>query len=110
MVIASTMATMMNLLNVFTRKQNASVDTVSNRPAAVGPIMRPAFCISAFMAMALGRSSFAVTISVVKVRRIGVSMALMMPRSNAIAMMCQISINQSEEHTSELQSRENLVC
>ena len=57
-----------------------------------GPIMRPTLCISAFIAIALGRSSRAVTISVVKASRIGVSMALMMPRNSAMTMMCQTSI------------------
>ena len=75
----------------FARKQNASLETVSSRPAMVGPIMRPPFCITALIAIALGRSCLEGTISVVKDCRIGVSKAITMPSSAAMTTTCQTS-------------------
>jgi hypothetical protein len=79
------------LLMPLMRKQNASLVTASSRPAMVGPIMRPEFCMKPLKASALGRSCLSGTISEVKDWRIGVSKAITTPSSMAIAITCHTS-------------------
>ena len=77
-----------SLVTAFIAKQNASLKYASIRPAMVGPIMRPAFCMPPPKAMALGKSVFRVTSSGVYDERTGVSNACTMPSSMARVITC----------------------
>src|SRR6266700_3049557 len=81
----------------FRKKQVATPTAPISRPATDGPTTRAPFTMELLSEIAFSKSSRLV-ISTVNARRAGMSKPIAVP------------LNRSEEHTSELQSRENLVC